>query len=98
MLKAGFTEDELPGLTLFEPVGCANCVGGFKGRRAIHETLYITPEIREIIINSGEKIQIDSIVEAAIKNGMRTLRQSGLSVAKQGGSSLDEVIGATIFE
>lgn len=98
LLTAGFREDELPGLTLFEPVGCASCVGGFKGRRAIHETLYITPEIREIIINSGEKIQTEAIVEAAIKNGMRTLRQSGLDVAKQGGSSLDEVIGATTSE
>ena len=98
LLKAGFREDELPGMTLFEPVGCANCVGGFKGRRAIHETLYITPEIRDIIINSGEKIQTEGIIAAAAKNGMRTLRQSGLNVAKQGGSSLDEVIGATTFE
>ena len=98
LLKAGFREDEIPGITLFEPVGCASCVGGFKGRRAIHETLYISPEIRDIIINSGEKIQADAIVAAAVKHGMRTLRQSGLDVAKQGGSSLDEVIGATILE
>ncbi len=98
LLKAGFREDEIPGITLFEPVGCASCVGGFKGRRAIHETLYISPEIRDIIINSGEKIQADAIVAAAVKHGMRTLRQSGLDVAKHGGSSLDEVIGATILE
>lgn len=98
LLKAGFREDELPGLTLFEPVGCPSCLGGFKGRRAIHETLYITPDIRDIIINSGDKIETAAIVEAAVKNGMRTLRQSGLDVAKRGGSSVDEVIGATILE
>lgn len=98
LIKSGFAEDEIHDLHLFEPVGCPNCVGGFKGRRAIHETLYISQEIREIIINSGEKIDSDAINKAAIRHGMRTLRQSGLALAKQGLSSVDEVVSATTIE
>jgi type IV pilus assembly protein PilB len=96
LLKYGFEEEELNDINICEPVGCPNCVGGFKGRRAIHETLYITQEVREIIINSGEKIDSDAINRAAKRHGMRTLRQSGLALVKQGFCSLDEVVAATI--
>ncbi|MEK7249031.1 MAG: ATPase, T2SS/T4P/T4SS family, partial [Bacteroidota bacterium] len=98
LLKSGFTEEEVPKLQLFEPVGCVHCVGGYKGRRAIHETLYVSPEIREIIIDSGDKINTEAIYKAAMKHGMRTLRRSGLELAKQGLSSVDEVVGATTID
>ncbi len=98
LLNAGFQEEDLSSLRLFEPVGCSSCVGGFKGRRAIHETLYVTPEIRETIINSGEKIDSDAINRAAVKDGMRTLRRTGLELAKQGLSSVDEVVSATTLD
>lgn len=98
LLKVGFTEAELDGLQLFEPVGCQHCVGGFKGRRAIHETLYITPAIREIILESGSNINSEAINQAAIRDGMRTLRRSGLELAKQGLSSVDEVVSSTTVD
>jgi type IV pilus assembly protein PilB len=98
LLKSGFKEEELSSLHPHEPVGCPHCVGGFKGRRAIHETLYISPEIREIIVNSGEKIDSEAISRAAIRDGMRTLRQTGLALAKQGLSSVDEVVSATTLD
>ncbi len=98
LLKVGFKEDELDGLQLFEPVGCQHCVGGFKGRRAIHETLYITPEIREIILESGSNINTEAINQAAIRDGMRTLRRSGLALAKSGLSSVDEVVSSTTVD
>ncbi len=96
LLKAGFTEDEIASLQLYEPVGCIHCVAGFKGRTAIHETLYFTREIRDIILDSGERIDIGAINKAAIKDGMRTLRRSGLELAKAGITSLEEVISTTM--
>lgn len=98
LIKSGFTEEEIPNLRLFEPVGCPHCVNGFKGRRAIHETLYVSPEIREIIINSGEKIDTDAINRTAIRGGMRTLRGSGLELARQGLTSVEEVVSATALD
>jgi type IV pilus assembly protein PilB len=98
LIKSGFSEEEIAGIHLFEPVGCPHCVGGFKGRRAIHETLYVTPEIREIIIDSGDKIDSEAITKSAVRHGMRTLRQSGLLLAKNGLSSVDEVVSATTLD
>lgn len=98
LLKAGFTEEEIPNLTLYEPVGCQHCVNGFKGRTAIHETLYFTPEIREIIVDSGERIDTDAINRVALQNGMRTLRRSGLELAKRGITSVDEVVSSTSLD
>ncbi len=95
LLKYGYAEHELADMNLCEPVGCPHCVGGFKGRRAIHETLYITQEIRDIILDSGDKVNSDAINESAKRHGMRTLRQSGLDLARQGLTSLDEVVAAT---
>jgi len=95
LVKSGFTEEELPDLHLYEPVGCMHCVGGFKGRTAIHETLYVTPEIRDIILDSGDRIDTGAITRAAMKDGMRTLRRSGLELVKQGVTSLEEVLSST---
>lgn len=95
LLKAGFNEEELADLQLHEPVGCMHCVGGFKGRTAIHETLYVTQEIRDIILNSNERIDTEAIARAAMGNGMRRLRRSGLELAKRGITSLDEVVSTT---
>jgi type IV pilus assembly protein PilB len=95
LIKAGFTQEDIEHTQIFVPVGCINCVGGFKGRTAIHESLYVTPEIREIILNSGDKIDTDAIREAAIRHGMQTLRKSGIELVKKGISSVDEVISNT---
>ena len=83
---------------LYEPVGCQHCVGGYKGRHAIHETLYVTEEIRDVILSSGERIDSAAITRAAIRNGMRTLRRTGLDLAKKGVSSVEEVVSATTID
>jgi type IV pilus assembly protein PilB len=46
LAKEGFTQDEAEDIEVFKPVGCISCVGGFKGRTAIHESLFFTREIR----------------------------------------------------
>ncbi len=98
LMKYGFLEEELADLRLYEPVGCQHCVGGYKGRHAIHETLYVTEEIREVILSSGERIDTAAITRAAIRNGMRTLRRTGLDLAKKGISSVEEVVSATTID
>jgi type IV pilus assembly protein PilB len=95
LAKAGFTQEEADELTVYKPVGCVNCIGGYKGRTAIHESLYFTPEIRDIIVESGERIDIDAIKEAAMRHGMQTLRRSGLELVKRGVTTVEEVIGNT---
>lgn len=97
-LKLGFTEEELQNTTIYKAVGCEKCRGGYKGRSAIMEALYFTKEIREIIITSDEKINEEAIRDAAVKNGMLTLRVSGRERIKEGVTTIEEIAAITVGE
>jgi type IV pilus assembly protein PilB len=94
-LKFGFTEADLEQCTIYEAAGCDKCNGGYKGRAAIHEALYFTREIRNMIAKSGSDVDEDSIREQAMKDGMWTLRRSGIERIKQGETTLEEIASAT---
>lgn len=96
LLKFGFSEEELEKHTIYEPVGCDSCSGGYKGRAAIHEALFFSKPIREIILSSGEKIDENAIREQAIKDGMWSLRRAGMERMKAGTTSLEEIIATTV--
>ncbi len=95
-LKFGFTEQEMKESTIFEPVGCKKCGGGYKGRAAIHEALLFTKEIKQSIINAKSDIDENAIRDLATKQGMWTLRRSGMERIKRGETSLEEVIATTV--
>jgi len=94
-LKFGFTEEMLKDSTFYAPVGCDKCNGGWKGRAAIHEALYFTREIKEIIVNSGAEVNENAIREQAIKDGMWTLRRSGMERMREGVTTLEEIVATT---
>jgi type II secretory ATPase GspE/PulE/Tfp pilus assembly ATPase PilB-like protein len=67
--------------------GCGRCGNtGFRGRVALYEVMPIAGEIRRLIEGST-----DQIFEAAVGEGMTTLRQDGLRLCLEGVSSLDEI-------
>jgi type IV pilus assembly protein PilB len=94
-LKFGFTEEDLEQNTIYEAAGCDKCNGGYKGRAAIHEALYFTREIRNIIVKSGEAVDEERIREQAIRDGMWTLRRAGIERIKMGQTTLEEIAAAT---
>jgi type IV pilus assembly protein PilB len=98
LLKFGFTEEEVATHTFYEAVGCDKCGGGYKGRAAIHEALYFTKAIKDIILNAGEKVDENAIRDQAAKDGMWTLRRSGMERMLEGMTSLEEVIATTVEE
>jgi type IV pilus assembly protein PilB len=95
LLKFGFTEEELKTHTFYKAVGCEKCSGGYKGRAAIHEALYFSKAIREIILNAGEKIDEGAIRAQAVKEGMWSLRKSGMERMKAGETTIEEVVATT---
>ena len=97
-LNLGFAEEDIEKTTFYEPVGCDECNKGYKGRAAIHEALLFTKEIKRIILDSKDSIDEESIKEAAVRNGMLTLRMSGIERIKQGISTCEEVAHATTEE
>lgn len=94
LLQAGFKDEELDGSWKpYQPVGCERCSGsGYKGRVGIYQIMPITESIERIILGSGTSLEIEKQSE---KEGVRTLRQSGLQKVKQGLTSLEEVLGCT---
>lgn len=89
--EEGFTEKQIAsGLQLFEhnPEGCNKCNKGYKGRVGIYETLEMTQEIAEAIMENGTSLDILKVAES---QGFRPLRQSGLLKVIQGVTSLEEM-------
>ncbi|MGL4251747.1 MAG: PilB family type IVa pilus assembly ATPase TapB [Aeromonas sp.] len=89
LLEQGFTQEQLTaGLRLFKPVGCKECSGGYKGRVGIYEIMLMSENIAKLIMQGANSLQIAAIAQ---KEGMRTLRTSGLEKARIGVTSLAEV-------
>jgi type IV pilus assembly protein PilB len=98
LLKFGLTEEDIATHTFYTAVGCEKCSGGYKGRAAIHEALYFTKPIKDIILNAGDKVDENAIREQATKDGMWTLRRSGMERMKEGSTTLEEVVSNTTEE
>jgi type IV pilus assembly protein PilB len=94
-VKFGFTREDLEAHTIYEAAGCDKCSGGYKGRAAIHEALFFTKEIRRLIMAAGEDVNEELIRTQAVKDGMWTLRRSGIERVKEGTTTLEEVAAAT---
>ncbi|HEY9069644.1 MAG TPA: ATPase, T2SS/T4P/T4SS family [Candidatus Ozemobacteraceae bacterium] len=75
---------------VFTGEGCEHCnKTGYKGRTTINELLIPNERIKELIV---EKSPTSVIKNEAMKQGMRTLRQDGLSKVLRGLTTLEEVI------
>ncbi len=88
LLEEGFTEEQIPEATLFKPVGCDQCTGGYKGRVGVYQVMPISEEMGKLIMAGGNAIQL---AEQAQKEGVPDLRQSGIKKVCQGLTSLEEI-------
>jgi type II secretory ATPase GspE/PulE/Tfp pilus assembly ATPase PilB-like protein len=82
------------GKPIFKPTGCEMCgYTGYLGRTGIFEIFNVSPSISKGI---SDKAPADELERIAIKEGMKTLRDSGLEKAIKGETSLEEVIRVTV--
>ncbi|PJG59874.1 PilB family type IVa pilus assembly ATPase TapB [Aeromonas cavernicola] len=89
LLQLGFSPQQLAaGLRLFKPVGCKECAGGYKGRVGLYEVMLMSDDIAREIMQGANSLQIAALAQ---REGMRTLRVSGLEKARLGVTSLAEV-------
>ncbi|MBD1576556.1 type IV-A pilus assembly ATPase PilB [Vibrio sp. S11_S32] len=68
--------------------GCPECTGGYSGRVGIYEVMPFSTEIATAVIKKASANDIEMI---AVKQGMSTLRQSGIDNLKQGVTSFAEL-------
>jgi type IV pilus assembly protein PilB len=68
--------------------GCSHCDGsGIKYRKAVYELMVVSNKIQDLIHSGAEA---DKIQQIAISEGMRTLTQAGIDMARRGEISLQE--------
>ncbi|MGA3265764.1 MAG: ATPase, T2SS/T4P/T4SS family [Verrucomicrobiota bacterium] len=78
------------GVQLYRGRGCDRCKNsGYAGRFAIIEAMAITDQIRKLIIARASSREMAKV---AISQGMRTLRMVGLERAREGISTLEQVL------
>jgi len=93
LIDAGFKEEDIDGSWApYRPVGCSMCTNGYKGRVGLYQVMPITEEIQRIILRDGTALEI---AEQAQREGVNSLRQSGLYKVKLGMTSVEEVLGCT---
>ena len=83
-----------PDIALFRGRGCRLCGNtGFYGRNALLEILMIDDIIKEMVVKGSSAQQIEDY--AVSKLGMKTLRQEAIGKAKEGLTTLAEVVRVT---
>ena len=81
---------------LSEGKGCNSCHGtGYRGRMAIHELLIIDETIKKMML---ERVSMSEIKEHVKEQGMAFLIDDGLAKAKQGFTTLEEVMRVAIVQ
>ena len=92
LIDLGVSPKEVEEYTVFKGVGegCKNCSQtGYKGRIGIYEVMSITEELKEFILSGASALEIK---REAVRQGMRTLRQSALEKLKMGITTTEEVV------
>ncbi|MEX2275656.1 MAG: ATPase, T2SS/T4P/T4SS family [Actinomycetota bacterium] len=74
---------------LFRAEGCSACATtGYRGRVGLYEVMQMSEEIERLTV---ERSSADDVRRVAIEQGMSTLRDDGLTKARMGQTSIEEV-------
>jgi type IV pilus assembly protein PilB len=96
LIESGLDQKAFADVPFYEGAGCVECGGtGFKGRTAICELLDVTDSIREFILQRRSSADIK---RAARDEGMVFLRESAVSKALAGKTTLQEINKVTFVE
>ena len=94
LLDAGFKESELSSLKLFRAKGCPECNGlGYKGRVGFFELMEVTQDVAAAI---QAEVSEEQLRKVAAQSGMYTLREAALQKAREGVTSIEEVLKRTV--
>jgi type IV pilus assembly protein PilB len=94
LIPYGHIPQGLTNVTFYRGKGCATCnFTGMKGRVAIYEVMPITEPLRDMILKNAATAEIR---EQAQRDGMKTLRQSGLMKVIEGTTTVEEILRVTL--
>jgi type IV pilus assembly protein PilB len=92
----GFSPDQIARAKQQKGVGCKTCNGsGYKGRVALYEVMRFNDTLKELVLQGASTAELKA---AAIRNGMCTLRMSGILKVMDGMTTPEEVMRVTISD
>jgi general secretion pathway protein E len=81
------------GVEFYRGAGCSQCMDiGYRGRTGIYELMTVDEQVRDLLLQNKDSASIKS---AAVKKGMKTLRDAGLALALAGETSIEEILRVT---
>ena len=96
LIELEVPEEDISDFNCFHGTGCSNCSNtGYRGRVALYEVMPILEELKELILNADSASEIK---KAAMRLGMKTLRQSGITKLKEGITTIKEVFRTTMAD
>ena len=94
--RSGLSPESALGAAFSRGLGCAQCRGtGYKGRRAIAETLSMGDTLRDQLV---QRAPLSQIRQSARAGGFRSLRDAAVALALQGQTTLEEANRVTPVE
>ena len=89
----GFTEEQIASAKLLRGAGCRTCgETGYKGRVALYEVMPMTDGLKDMVLQGCSTTELK---EQMMRDGIWTLRMSGIAKALQGVTTIDEVTRTT---
>lgn len=91
---AGIDPERFSRITFYEGTGCPQCNNtGYKGRVGIYEVMTVDEEMRNLIENDANSIELEKTALAA---GMINLREAALRKLERGLTTFQEVVRETV--
>ena len=94
LIDLGIPPDEVKSFQVYKGKGCSLCNNtGYKGRVGLYEVMPMKEEVKELVLSRASTSEVK---KEAIRLGMKTLRQSGISKIKEGMTTIEEVLRSTM--
>ncbi|MCS6798443.1 MAG: type IV-A pilus assembly ATPase PilB [Myxococcota bacterium] len=91
--EVGYSPAEIPHVRTFKGTGCRECNGtGYRGRIALYEVMPFTDRLKEMVLQGCSSAELKAEM---IREGVKTLRMSGLTKVVEGITTIDEVVRVT---
>jgi type IV pilus assembly protein PilB len=90
LTRVGFRVADAEEVVFYRGRGCEQCMHtGYYGRTGLFEMMLINEEIQDLVV---KRAPLSELVEAAVANGMKTLRRDGFEKVIEGITTIEEVM------
>ena len=94
LIDLGVPPDEVKSFPTYKGKGCPICSNtGYKGRVGLYEVMPMKEEVKELVLSRASTSEVK---KEAMRLGMKTLRQSGIMKIREGVTTIEEVLRATV--